>query len=549
MSSSLTNPPLTDKQVNSMNSWPTRTSSLPHYNGRSIKRKPIATKKDKVVTVAISGCSSSGKTTLVLLLAEIFKKMDKDEAKLIKNLERLGLVSSDRGAEKDKENVKPEMNSVKEGEDKVIGNGDHGIINMMNGNDGDGETKIAQNSDQGTIIIHEDAYFLEKACCPWANFKTTAADFSFMQKTLGDDQVGDYIISQGGPTSNSPTVSAAEDPCCQPSPVWQVTGPDTDSWSAIEFSALINTLKYVKKHGCLSEASLRRDDLTRVKFPGLLLDRSQHDAILAPHSSLIAELRGKVSKWSTSNTASSTKERLQGLFIQDSIASSNNKDAAFPKLAFIEGFLLYPDPTKRSSADNKENVDPSKNNDQDAPRQRSAILMMDEQLKEYQTLNLQLKDTLMPNFDIKLFLPLSKEQAKERRFGGERYIDAPEGVRVPGQMWKTDGYFEDVAWANYVRESRWLFEDGEECVASALAEAHGVRIRPTVDAGVEETVRWAVDTILKELRYMMYIEENLRAMGYVDDERNYEEEKVEEQSADLAECQTEQKFAIPQNTL
>ncbi|KAG0647235.1 hypothetical protein D0Z07_7209, partial [Hyphodiscus hymeniophilus] len=35
------------------------------------------------------------------------------------------------------------------------------------------------------------------------------------------------------------------------------------------------------------------------------------------------------------------------------------------------------------------------------------------------------------------------------------------GQRDAGEMWKTEGYFEEVAWAHYEKEHKWLFRDGK----------------------------------------------------------------------------------------
>jgi len=117
------------------------------------------------------------------------------------------------------------------------------------------------------------------------------------------------------------------------------------------------------------------------------------------------------------------------------------------------------------------------------------------------------KSQLNQLFDIKLFLPTSKRHAKERRFRRSTYIDPPEGGRQPGQMWKAEGYFEDVAWKGYEDTHGWMFQGGDVHAnpkwdaSGKVGGANGVFIRPGLDDGIEVTVRWAVDTILKELGF------------------------------------------------
>jgi len=117
------------------------------------------------------------------------------------------------------------------------------------------------------------------------------------------------------------------------------------------------------------------------------------------------------------------------------------------------------------------------------------------------------KSQLNVLFDIKLFLPTSKHHAKKRRFGRSTYIDPPEGGRQPGQMWKAEGYFEDVAWKGYEDAHGWMFQgsdvhaDPKWDASGKVGGANGVFVRPGLDDGIEVTVRWAVDTILKELGF------------------------------------------------
>ncbi len=70
------------------------------------------------------------------------------------------------------------------------------------------------------------------------------------------------------------------------------------------------------------------------------------------------------------------------------------------------------------------------------------------------------------------------------------------GMREPGQMWKTEGYWEQVAWRNYVKGHEWLV-GGETGELGGVKD--GVYVR-ALDLGVEDTVRWAVGAVLEEMR-------------------------------------------------
>jgi uridine kinase len=102
------------------------------------------------------------------------------------------------------------------------------------------------------------------------------------------------------------------------------------------------------------------------------------------------------------------------------------------------------------------------------------------------------REKLMGLLDVKLFLPTDKEEAKKRRFKRKAYIDVEKGgLRVSGQMWKCEGYFEEVAWGNYGRGCGWVLK-GE-------GKDSGICVRPGEVLGIEETVRWGVGVLLGEL--------------------------------------------------
>ena len=106
--------------------------------------------------------------------------------------------------------------------------------------------------------------------------------------------------------------------------------------------------------------------------------------------------------------------------------------------------------------------------------------------------------------DIKLFLTTSRDIAKKRRMESQEYKDLSKGgSRTPGQMWKTEGYFEDVAWKNHVLAHDWIVgwngrPKKHKDVIRMVTEAD-VEVRDEVDAGLEDTVAWAVGVILRQL--------------------------------------------------
>ncbi|KAF7893400.1 uncharacterized protein EAF02_000938 [Botrytis sinoallii] len=167
---------------------------------------------------------------------------------------------------------------------------------------------------------------------------------------------------------------------------------------------------------------------------------------------------------------------------------------------FVEGFLLFsktlPSDDRSTWLDASSEVEDRCAGRSENVRQKfekEAALKEDSMMRTKEKMVVA-KAALMQEFDIKLFLPTSKEVAKERRLSRFPYIDFPAGGRCPGQMWKSEGYFEEVVWKGYEDSFGWLLrEAGKENV-------DGVFVRTTVDDTVENTVYWAVDVILQFLK-------------------------------------------------
>lgn len=115
------------------------------------------------------------------------------------------------------------------------------------------------------------------------------------------------------------------------------------------------------------------------------------------------------------------------------------------------------------------------------------------------------KGMMQTMMQIKLLLPTSKEIVKARHFAQKTHIDSPAGERVAGQMHTTDGYFESVVWNNWTKGHDWLPTDADYYP--------GIYVRPVIDAGIDFTVRWAVDTILRDLGYDVADPQEKRCCG------------------------------------
>ncbi|KAI9696303.1 MAG: ribosylnicotinamide kinase [Bogoriella megaspora] len=107
------------------------------------------------------------------------------------------------------------------------------------------------------------------------------------------------------------------------------------------------------------------------------------------------------------------------------------------------------------------------------------------------------RSDILKTMDSKLFLRLSHEEAKRRRFARPSYEAAKEG-----EFWKTEDYFEQMVWRNYVEQHADLFEDGdvENKVNTAVSDERGIAVQEEIDVEPRETLRWAVDVVISSLR-------------------------------------------------
>ncbi|KLU82669.1 hypothetical protein MAPG_01738 [Magnaporthiopsis poae ATCC 64411] len=157
------------------------------------------------------------------------------------------------------------------------------------------------------------------------------------------------------------------------------------------------------------------------------------------------------------------------------------------RLALVEGFLLYP----------------SDVNDPSTSWGKALATATDPQVKE----NLRHAKKLCDCLDLRLYMPLDRATARHRRLNRPTYVDTialEGGGRQPGQSWKTEGYFNDVAWPNHERFHRHLFTEEIQKTYTDFdpqegGQAMGCIIRGDRDADLARTVMWAVQQILNHL--------------------------------------------------
>ncbi|KAI9650432.1 hypothetical protein NHQ30_000447 [Ciborinia camelliae] len=369
------------------------------------------------LTVAISGCTSSGKTTLALLLSEIFSSFSVTK--------------------------EPTDNDSPLGSEQV--------------NLGDSQTTTPLKT-AFTTTIHQDSFFIAKIHCPCVEFNSAINDESFMKESIAKiDETPIYSYSSTG-TKGKANV--------------RVTGPNTDCMEAVDFGNLLRKVQAAQSQKVEPEKNLQfKEDADQKK-------------LIEQYSEVISSMRKKV------------KERL-GLATINHTMGDEGIVAEHSGWVFVEGFLLFsnsmPSDNRSSKVDEKDEdlqaralVDLQQNVNEEAISMEKKLMRMKEE-------RMPSKEALMKAFDIKLFLPTTKEVAKHRRMTRFPYVDFPAGGRHPGQMWKSEGYFEDVVWKGYEDSFGWLLkETGKENV-------DGVFVRTTFDDTVENTVDWAVDVILEFL--------------------------------------------------
>lgn len=326
--------------------------------------------------------------------------------------------------------------------------------------------------------------------------------------------------------------------------VFTISGPDSDCDEAVNFLGMLQALKDVSNnerrfvqtavrsmpldHDTESDSDseggvLLASPISEHSEDGgvRLFDEKQNNEVedLAPsHPPLTMDAPAAGSQ--SEELIAAMKMRVQDFLVQ--LASSHNVDKLkLPKILVVESFLLFSNPSSISQGDRNPDtylwgsafytalhklknlsarLEEKGGADDQLEQKRDAIE------NNIRTVNGVCKRGMMEHFHCNLWLSTSFAAAKGRRFSRPAYLDKMGGEgeggrqRVPGQMWKTEGYFDQIAWKNHLRSHAWLIgEGGEEEVAGELrGYKNGVHIRAQ-DLDVEDTVGWAVDAVLEEM--------------------------------------------------
>ncbi|RAL62991.1 hypothetical protein DID88_004078 [Monilinia fructigena] len=351
-----------------------KKSDIPESNPRTKVEKIIRNARG-VLTVAICGCTSSGKTTLALLLAEIFYSL-----------------STTKELTYNHSQIDSEKYSL------------------------DNSQVITRLKTPFTTTIHQDAFFIPKEHCPFVKFNNCieAVDFgNLLQK-----------------------VQAAQ----------------------------------IRKIEGENNAYFKED-----------ADKKQ---LIEQYSGVIARMRKRVKEGFALATTDKALGNREGI------------ENCINGWVFVEGCLLFSrvmPSDDRSLGFNEPDEDFFAEVAADLQSKvKEEVVSMDKEMLKMREDVISSKEALMEEFDVKLFLPTSKEVAKHRRLSRFPYVDFPAGGRHPGQMWKSEGYFDDVVWKGYEDSFDWLLKGGEK------ENVNGVFVRPTFDDTVENTVEyWLVDDLMR----------------------------------------------------
>jgi len=329
--------------------------------------------------------------------------------------------------------------------------------------------------------------------------------------------------------------------------VFTISGPDTDCDEAVNFvrmfealanaskseisivSKAMGTMTFESKSDTESEAggvALSSTTSEQSSEGGAeLFQKQRHIEDLAPpHSHINMDITALKLKYA--DLIKQMRAKV-GEFLGQSRSPSSpchTDSVNLPKIQIIEAFLLFSVPSTILSSDsdtsrisrlltvfhtfllkledNSAKLAQKGHIGEDYENERTQIE------QHIQAINSICKRGMMDHFSCKLWLTTSEKAANERRFTRPAYIDIKDGgLREPGQMWKTEGYFEQVAWKRHLEKHEWLVGENEGDGELGRYK-DGIHIRAE-DLGVEGTVRWAVGAVLEEMGKLMKREQKV----------------------------------------
>ena len=93
---------------------------------------------------------------------------------------------------------------------------------------------------------------------------------------------------------------------------------------------------------------------------------------------------------------------------------------------------------------------------------------------------------------------LDHQEARRRRLTRPSYgAEAKEG-----EFWKTEDYFENMVWRNYVEQHADLFEYGNVSgsIDRKMCSERGIALQEAMNVEMGETLSWAVNIVISLLK-------------------------------------------------
>lgn len=317
---------------------------------------------------------------------------------------------------------------------------------------------IAGTSSSGKTVLSLILSEIFKAAMDQGQQGNTSASMSSIDtaSTITTISQNDYFIAESNcprttfrPRSGDETVVAG-----YVGPDGRVETADIDCLAAVDWVRLLEDLDAFlagqkQQQGGAPEAV---PNATSAHQTELACYRTNLDSFVAPElrKRMVADIRACIDEQVMFNSF----DKFEGkLFKKDPHGTA----LLNCRLGFVEGFLLYvrepPLPrskipqTRQGDGDDDASSSSSTSSSTSSNQQQQQQPPEPHMQPDMKTSQGAVRD----RFHNRLYIHIPTEMAYQRRFSRTPFIDQPQGQRMPGQMWKTKGYYFDVARANFYK--------------------------------------------------------------------------------------------------
>lgn len=254
------------------------------------------------------------------------------------------------------------------------------------------QSPIHGRIDEPTVLtISQDDYFLSKDACPLTTFTPRLPADAFVV----DGQTR------------------------------QITTADTDCLASIDWQRLLRDVDAFLQ-GVKVAAS--QDDGETAHQAELRTYR-KNMTCLAPYLLLVQDMACAIRQRVEEQVQLNEQAAFAGKYFR---ADSLGRPTLACQIGVVEGFLLFAREAARIPLTEKQNGTHKANDVSTAGR------------RTFNEATRQCQEAILDRLHERLFLVVDKDIAFQRRFSRDAYIDAPDGARLPGQMWRSEGYFEVI---------------------------------------------------------------------------------------------------------